>query len=127
MKINGRTILSKESIRQWYKETNEQLPLHHRLSLLQTKLLEKLGGLQKTKHVSNGSKIWRKNSSKNLYATDPNLEYTEQKERSLRKKLANQIVRKRFRPNPSRDHELSICQYNETISPLSTNCATFLF
>ena len=65
MKINGRTILSKESIRQWYKETNEQLPLHHRLSLLQTKLLKKLGGLQKTKHVSNGSKIWRKNSSKN--------------------------------------------------------------
>lgn len=40
MKINGRTILSKESIRQWYKETNEQLPLHHRLSLLQTKLLK---------------------------------------------------------------------------------------
>ncbi|MGC2924810.1 DNA helicase, partial [Enterococcus faecium] len=30
MKINGRTILSKVSIRQWYKETNEQLPLHHR-------------------------------------------------------------------------------------------------
>ncbi|MGC3604357.1 DNA helicase, partial [Enterococcus faecium] len=47
MKINGRSILSKESIRHWYKETNEQLPLHHRLSLLLTKLLKKLGGLQK--------------------------------------------------------------------------------
>ena len=63
MKINGRTILSKESIRQW-KETNEQLPLHHRLSIT-NEAPEKLGGLQKTKHVSNGSKIWRKNSSKN--------------------------------------------------------------
>ncbi|HCK2912750.1 TPA: AAA family ATPase [Enterococcus faecium] len=97
MKINGRTILSKESIRQWYKETNEQLPLHHRLSLLQTKLLKKLGGLQKDETRQQWVKDLAEEQLQELYATDPNLEYTEQKERSLRKKLANQIVRKRFR------------------------------
>ena len=97
MKINGRTILSKESIRQWYKETNEHLPLHHRLSLLQTKLLKKLGGLQKDETRQQWVKDLAEEQLQELYATDPNLEYTEQKERSLRKKLANQIVRKRFR------------------------------
>ncbi len=86
MKINGRTILSKESIRQWYKETNEQLPLHHRLSLLQTKLLKKLGGLQKDETRQQWVKDLAEEQLQELYATDPNLEYTEQKERSLRKK-----------------------------------------
>ncbi len=85
MKINGRTILSKESIRQWYKETNEQLPLHHRLSLLQTKLLKKLGGLQKDETRQQWVKDLAEEQLQELYATDPNLEYTEQKERSLRK------------------------------------------
>ncbi|MGH2248745.1 RNA polymerase recycling motor HelD, partial [Enterococcus faecalis] len=82
---------------QWYKETNEQLPLHHRLSLLQTKLLKKLGGLQKDETRQQWVKDLAEEQLQELYATDPNLEYTEQKERSLRKKLANQIVRKRFR------------------------------
>ncbi|WP_165007071.1 MULTISPECIES: RNA polymerase recycling motor HelD [unclassified Enterococcus] len=97
MKINGRTILSKESIRQWYQETNELLPLHQRLSLLQTKLLKKLGGLQKDETRQQWVKDLAEEQLQDLYATDPNLEYTEQKEKSLRKKLANQIVRKKFR------------------------------
>ena len=97
MKINGRTILSKESIRTWYQETNELLPLHQRISLLQTKLLKKLGGLQKDETRQQWVKDLAEEQLQELYATDPNLEYTEQKERSLRKKLANQIVKKRFR------------------------------
>ncbi len=97
MKINGRTILSKDSIRKWYQETNELLPLHQRVSLLQTKLLKKLGGLQKDETRQQWVKDLAEEQLQELYATDPNLEYTEQKERSLRKKLANQIVKKRFR------------------------------
>ena len=97
MKINGRTILAKESIRKWYQETNELLPLHQRLSLLQTKLLKKLGGLQKDEMRQKWVKELAEEQLQDLYANDPNLEYTEQKEQSLRKKLANQIVKKRFR------------------------------
>lgn len=97
MKINGRTILSKEAIRRWYQETNELLPLHQRLSLLQTKLLKKLGGLQKDETRQKWVKELAEEQLQELYATDPNLEYTEQKEKSLRKKLTNQIVKKRFR------------------------------
>ena len=94
MKINGRTILSKEAIRKWYQETNELLPLHQRLSLLQTKLLKKLGGLQKDETRQKWVKELAEEQLQELYATDPNLEYTEQKEKSLRKKLTNQIVKK---------------------------------
>ncbi len=97
MKINGRTILSKESIRQWYKETNEQLPLHHRLSLLQTKLLKKIRRSAKRRNTSAMGQRSGGRTAPRTIRKDPNLEYTEQKERSLRKKLANQIVRKRFR------------------------------
>lgn len=97
MKINGRTILAKDSIRKWYQETNTLLPLHQRLSLLQTKLLKKLGGLQKDETRQQWVKDLAEEQLQELYATDPNLEYTEQKEKSLRKKLANQIVRKKFR------------------------------
>ncbi len=66
-------------------------------SLLQTKLLKKLGGLQKDETRQQWVKDLAEEQLQELYATDPNLEYTEQKERSLRKKLANQIVKKRFR------------------------------
>lgn len=97
MKINGRTILAKDAIRKWYRETNNLLPLHQRLSLLQTKLLKKLGGLQKDETRQQWVKDLAEEQLQELYATDPNLEYTEQKEKSLRKKLANQIVRKKFR------------------------------
>ena len=81
-----------ESIRQWYKETNEQLPLHHRL-FITNEAPEKLGGLQKTKHVSNGSKIWRKNSSKN-YTQQIQILNIQNKRSVHYVKLANQIVRK---------------------------------
>ncbi|THE09273.1 DNA helicase [Enterococcus hirae] len=97
MKINGRTILPKESIRKWYQETNALLPLHQRLSLLQTKLLKKLGGLQKDETRQTWVKELAEEQLQELYASDPHLDYTEQKEKSLRKKLANQIVKKRFR------------------------------
>lgn len=97
MRINGRTILSKENIRKWYQETNNLLPLHQRISLLQTKLLKKLGGLQKDEAKQQWVKDQAEEELQELYANDPNLEYTEEKERALRRKLAKQIVKKRFR------------------------------
>jgi DNA helicase-2/ATP-dependent DNA helicase PcrA len=97
MKINGRTILSKEMIRKYYQDTNQLLPLHQRLSLLQTKLLKKIGGLQKDEMRQQWVKDEAEEQLQELYASDPNLDYTEQKEKALRKKLAKRIVQKRFR------------------------------
>ena len=50
-----------------------------------TKLLKKLGGLQKDETRQQWVKDLAEEQLQELYATDPNLEYTEQKERSLRK------------------------------------------
>ena len=41
LKIQGQTYITKEQIRRWYQETNQELPLYQRSQLLQTKLLKK--------------------------------------------------------------------------------------
>ena len=40
LKIQGQTYITKEQIRRWYQETNQELPLYQRSQLLQTKLLK---------------------------------------------------------------------------------------
>jgi DNA helicase-2/ATP-dependent DNA helicase PcrA len=47
LKIKGETYITKEQLRQWYQQTNDQLPLYQRTQLLQTKVLKKIGGLKK--------------------------------------------------------------------------------
>ena len=78
------------------KKQIKELPLYPRSQLLQTKLLKKIGGLEKMR-----PKDWVKEQPKSklqqLFAKDPYQEYTEENERRLRKQIRQQIVKKKFR------------------------------
>ncbi|MGM0123875.1 DNA helicase II/ATP-dependent DNA helicase PcrA [Enterococcus sp. AZ194] len=97
LKLDGRVILSKEKIRNWYQATNVQLPMHQRVVLLQTKLYNKLGGLQNDERRQPWVKEMVDSKIEEVYENDPNLDYTEEKEKSLRKKIAKQLVEKKFK------------------------------
>ena len=47
LKLNQEVLISKKQIRNWYQEANPELPMYQRMQLLQTKLLKKIGGLEK--------------------------------------------------------------------------------
>lgn len=56
LKLNQDVLISKRQIRSWYQEANPELPMYQRMQLLQTKLLKKLGGLEKDEMKRTGSK-----------------------------------------------------------------------
>lgn len=62
LKIQGQTYLTKEQIRRWYQETNNELPIYQRTQLLQTKLLKKSAAWKKMKQKKTGSKKRPKNN-----------------------------------------------------------------
>lgn len=62
LKIQGQTYLTKEQIRRWYQETNNELPIYQRTQLLQTKLLKKSAAWKKMKPKKTGSKKRPKNN-----------------------------------------------------------------
>lgn len=97
LKINGQTYIKKEQIRSWYHETNQQLPLYQRSQLLQSRLLKKLGGLEKDE----SKKAWVKEAAEEklqqLFSSNPHQEYTEENERRLKNQLKRQLVKKKFR------------------------------
>ncbi len=97
LKINGTTYISKNQIRNWYQETNPNLPLYQRSQLLQTKLLKKIGGLEKDEL----RKPWVKEAAEELlhqlFENDPHQESSEENEKRLLKKFRQQVVRKKFR------------------------------
>ena len=97
LKIQGQTYLTKEQIRRWYQETNNELPIYQRTQLLQTKLLKKIGGLEKDEAKKDWVKEATEEQLQQVFANDPHQEYSEENERRLRKKLRQQIVRKKFR------------------------------
>lgn len=97
LKIQGQTYLTKEQIRRWYQETNNELPIYQRTQLLQTKLLRKIGGLEKDEAKKDWVKEATEEQLQQVFANDPHQEYSEENERRLRKKLRQQIVRKKFR------------------------------
>lgn len=97
LKIQGQTYLTKEQIRRWYQETNNELPIYQRTQLLQTKLLKKIGGLEKDEAKKDWVKEATEEQLQQVFASDPHQEYSEENERRLRKKLRQQIVRKKFR------------------------------
>jgi len=98
LKINDQIYIQKKQIRKWYKQTNSVLPLYQRIQLLQTKLLKKIGGLQKEE----AKKEWVKNRAsekvEEIYENNPNLEDTEEKEKQLTKQVKQDLVKKKFRP-----------------------------
>ncbi|MHC5267951.1 RNA polymerase recycling motor HelD [Enterococcus sp. LJL98] len=97
LKIKGETYITKQQIRRWYEETNSQLPLHQRSQLLQTKLLKKIGGLERDELRKQWVKDETEERLQALFENDPTQDYTEENERRLRKKIRMQIVRRKFR------------------------------
>jgi DNA helicase-2/ATP-dependent DNA helicase PcrA len=97
LKIKGETYITKEQLRQWYQQTNDQLPLYQRTQLLQTKVLKKIGGLEKDEAKKDWVKEATREKVQEIFENDPNLEDSEEKERQLFNKVRRQIVRKKFR------------------------------
>lgn len=97
LKINGQTVIAKEQIRNWYQEANPTLPIYQRVQLLQTKLLTKLGGLEKDEAKKQWAKDQAEELLQELFADDPNLSDSESQERKLRKQLVRKVVHRYFR------------------------------
>lgn len=98
LKIKEQTYISKEQIRQWYKETNVKLPLYQRIQLLQTKLLKKIGGLQKDEAKKRWVKEQAAEKIDEIYENNPNLDDSEEKEKQLNKQIKQNLVKKKFHP-----------------------------
>jgi Superfamily I DNA and RNA helicases len=97
LKIKGETYITKQQLRTWYQETNNQLPLYQRTQLLQTKVLKKIGGLEKDEMKKNWVKEAAREKVQEIFEDNPHLEDTEEKERQLFNKARRQIVHKKFR------------------------------
>lgn len=97
LKVKGDTYITKQQIRQLYQETNPQLPLYQRTQLLQTKILKKIGGLEKEEAKKSWVKEATREKVQEIFENDPNLEDSEENERRLFNKVRRQIVRKKFR------------------------------
>ncbi len=97
LKIKGETYITRQQIRQWYEETNPQLPLYQRSQLLQSQILKKIRGLEQAE----SHKSWVKDETEErlqaFFENDPHQEATEENERRIRKKIRQQIVRRKFR------------------------------
>ncbi|EOH78886.1 RNA polymerase recycling motor HelD [Enterococcus malodoratus] len=98
LKLKQDVLISKKQIRNWYQEANPELPMYQRMQLLQTKLLKKLGGLEKDEM----KKDWVKKAADELvdalFINNPDMEDSEKAERRLRRQMAQKVVRKKLRP-----------------------------
>ncbi|MGX7195328.1 RNA polymerase recycling motor HelD [Enterococcus olivae] len=97
LKIMGETYITKKQLRTWYQDTNPQLPLYQRSQLLQTKVLKKIGGLERDEAKKQWVKEATREKVQEIFENDPHLEDSEEKERQLFNKVRRQIVRKKFR------------------------------
>ena len=98
LKLKDKVLISKKQIRNWYQEANPELPMYQRMQLLQTKLLKKLGGLEKDEM----KKDWAKKAADELvdavFVNNPDMEDSEKAERRLRRQMTQKVVRKKMRP-----------------------------
>ncbi|MFC4771216.1 RNA polymerase recycling motor HelD [Enterococcus hermanniensis] len=98
LKLKDQVLISKKQIRNWYQEANPELPMYQRMQLLQTKLLKKLGGLEKDEM----KKDWAKKAADELvdavFVNNPDMEDSEKAERRLRRQMTQKVVRKKMRP-----------------------------
>lgn len=97
LKIKGKTYITKKQLRTWYQETNELLPLYQRTQLLQTKVLKKLAGLERDEMKEKWLQDAAEEKMTEIFESDPNREYTEAKERALRKQVRQALAKKKFR------------------------------
>ncbi|EFU73672.1 RNA polymerase recycling motor HelD [Enterococcus italicus] len=94
--LNGKVYIDKKTIRQWYLQTNDLLPLYQRTQLLQEKLLKKLGGLVMDEMRQEWVKELADEKLIQYMKDHPHQEYTEASEKTLLKKIKRSIVQKRF-------------------------------
>ncbi|MCU7356116.1 MULTISPECIES: RNA polymerase recycling motor HelD [Enterococcus] len=113
LKVNGQTLISTKQMRTWYQETNPNLPLYQRTQLLQTKLLKKVGGLQKDE----AKKTWVKDAAEEelqqYFADHPNLTDSEENERKLRNQIKKQIVKRHFRSMVKSIHRFQFINFSK--------------
>lgn len=113
LKVNGQTLFSTKQMRTWYQETNPNLPLYQRTQLLQTKLLKKVGGLQKDE----AKKTWVKDAAEEelqqYFADHPNLTDSEENERKLRNQIKKQIVKRHFRSMVKSIHRFQFINFSK--------------
>lgn len=111
LKIKDRKVITKEQIRNWYHDANPQLPMYQRMSLLQTKLLKKLGGLQNDEMRQQWVKDLAEEMLQEEFRKNQNLDDSESAERKLRKKFARQIVQQKFKPLERRINNFQYVNY----------------
>lgn len=97
LKISDQTLISTKQMRNWYQQTNPNLPLYQRTQLLQIKLLKKVGGLQKDEAKKSWVKDAAEEELQQYFADHPNLTDSEENERKLRNQIKKQIVKRHFR------------------------------
>lgn len=97
LKIKGKTYITKKQLRTWYQETNDLLPLYQRTQLLQAKVLKKLAGLERDEMKEKWLQDAAEEKMTEIFESDPNREYTEAKERALRKQVRQAIAKRKFR------------------------------
>lgn len=113
LKTGTEVLIPKEKIREWYLETNNQLPMYQRMQLLQTKLLKKLGGLAKDEAKKNWVKEAVDDVIEDVIANDKNFEDNEKNERKLRRTLAKKIVTRKFKSVKRRINRYQFISYGK--------------
>ncbi|WP_071130940.1 RNA polymerase recycling motor HelD [Enterococcus timonensis] len=112
LKIKGEVVLAKEKIRGYYQETNPLLPLYQRISLLQTKLQKKLGGLMKDAQKKTWVKELVEHELNELFSKDLSLDDDPATLNKLQKQTAQKIVKKYFKKTKRQIDEFSFIAFN---------------
>ena len=71
LKIQGQTYITKEQIRRWYQETNQELPFVSTESIITNKITEKIGGLEKDEAKKDWVKEATEEQLQQHFAKDP--------------------------------------------------------
>lgn len=95
--INGEVKISAAQMRQWYQETNVELPLYQRTQLLQTKLFKKLAGLQKDEAKKKWVRDLAEEKLQEYFTDNPNADDSEDNERRVRGQIRKQLAARYFR------------------------------
>lgn len=111
LSLRGEILIPKEKIRLWYRETNPTLKMYQRMSLLQTKLLKKIGGLKKDEMRKNWVKEAVDERIDSVIMKDPQFEDTDENIRKLRKKLTKQLVEKQFQQIEKQIHQFQFINF----------------
>lgn len=97
LKLDQDVVISKQQIRRWYQETNPQLAVYQRITMLQEKLLKKLAGLEKDEAKKDWVKDQVETLAMEIASEDKSFDGSEKSERKLRRRIAMQLVGQKFK------------------------------